>query len=95
MSKYIKVLLTSFARSVRESIYLRFSYRPSEKTEGKYFPVQTEQTRLIRHLLYGLYYYIYYVAYAHAQAISDDVDALNRLYNYYRGYFIPNLVSTS
>ena len=26
-----------------------------EKTEGKYFPVQTEQTRLIRNLLYGFW----------------------------------------
>ena len=25
----------------------------AEKAEGKYFPVQTEQTRLIRNLLYG------------------------------------------
>ena len=27
----------------------------AEKTEGKYFPVQTEQTRLIRNLLYGFW----------------------------------------
>ena len=54
-----KDLLTSFARSVRQSICLRFSYRQSnegarsvqKKTEGKYFPLQTEQTRLIRHYM--------------------------------------------
>ena len=28
----------------------------SEKTEGKYFPAQTEQTRLIRNLLYGFWF---------------------------------------
>ena len=27
-----------------------------EKTEGKYFPVQAEQTRLIIHLLYGFWF---------------------------------------
>ena len=26
------------------------------KTEGKYFPVQTEQTKLIRNLLYGFWF---------------------------------------
>ena len=59
----IKGLLTSFARSVRESSCLIFSYKPSDegvrsarKTEGKYFPVQTEKTRLIRHLLCGFWF---------------------------------------
>ena len=28
----------------------------AEKTSGKYFPVQTEQTRLIRNLLYGFWF---------------------------------------
>ena len=27
----------------------------AEKTEGKYFPVQTDQTKLIRNLLYGFW----------------------------------------
>ena len=34
-----------------------------EKTEGKYFPVQTEQTRLIRHLLYG-FWFIFFSVYS-------------------------------
>ena len=34
-----------------------------EKTEGKYFPVQTEQTRLIRHLLYG-FWFIFFSIYS-------------------------------
>ena len=29
----------------------------TEKTEGKYFPVQTEQTRLIRNLLCGFWFF--------------------------------------
>ena len=48
-SHIINTLLTSFARSVRENIYLlNFSHRPRSfvalvctKTWGKYFPVQT------------------------------------------------------
>ena len=69
----IKGLLTSFARSVRESSCLRFSYKPSDegarsvrKREGKYFPVQTEQTRLIRHLLYG-FWFIFFSVYSAVQ----------------------------
>ena len=34
-----------------------------EKTEGKYFPVQTEQTRLIKHLLYG-FWFIFFSVYS-------------------------------
>ena len=38
--KPYNVLLTSFARSVRESICILF-FAPYSKTSGKYFPVQT------------------------------------------------------
>ena len=31
-----------------------------EKTEGKYFPVQTEKTRLIRNLLYGFWFIFFW-----------------------------------
>ena len=55
MRGYIKDLLTSFARSVKEIICLKFSFL-CEKNEDKYFAVQTEQTRLIRHLLYGFWF---------------------------------------
>ena len=34
-----------------------------KKTEGKYFPVQTEQTRLIRHSLYG-FWFIFFSVYS-------------------------------
>ena len=34
-----------------------------EKTESKYFPEQTEQTRLIRHLLYG-FWFIFFSVYS-------------------------------
>ena len=53
----------SSARSVRESICLRFLYRPRDEgarsvrknPEGKYFPVRTEQMKFTRNLLYGFW----------------------------------------
>ena len=35
----------------------------AKKTESKHFPVQTEQTRLIRHLLYG-FWFIFFSVYS-------------------------------
>ena len=52
---YSKYLLTE--SKVPESVCLRFSYRPCDEgakyPKGKYFPIRTEQTRLVRKLLHG------------------------------------------
>ena len=53
-------------RSVRENIWSGFrtdratKEKKCEKTEGKYFPVQTEWTRLIRLLLYGFWFSFFF-----------------------------------
>ena len=43
------------------SLFVQIGRRRSEITEGKYFPVQTEQTRLIRLLLYGFWFIFFAV----------------------------------
>ena len=48
-------LMAAFAQYLSEVFVL------CEKTEGKYFPVQTEQTRLIRHSLYGFWFVFFSV----------------------------------
>ena len=51
-------------RSVRESSMLEvFVQSVLKKTEGKYFPVRTEQTKSIRHLLYG-FRFIFFSVYS-------------------------------
>ena len=54
---------------MQESNWSSFSYRPSEEggrevwrknPEDKQFPIQTEQTRLTKNLLFYYYYYYYY-----------------------------------
>ena len=48
MGKYLPEVLVQSER--------RRSEVCAEKTKGKYFPVQTEQTKLIRSLLYGFWF---------------------------------------
>ena len=65
-------------RSVRENIWWGFrtdratKEKNSEKTEGKYFPVQTEWTRLIRLLLHG-FWFSFFSAFNAVCISSSDV----------------------
>ena len=53
-------------------------YKLCEKTQGKYFPVQTKLTRLITHLLYG-FWFIFFSVFSSICSSSELVGFASRL----------------